>query len=38
MLAALVSTHAAVYVYLLLVVAHFLPGRVDAHVATADTT
>ena len=31
MLAALVSTHAAVYVYLLLVVAHFLPGRVDAH-------
>jgi uncharacterized membrane protein len=38
MLAALVSTHIAVYVYLLLVIAHFFPGHVDAHIATADPT
>ena len=38
MLAALVSTHIAVYVYLLLVIAHFFPGHVDTHIATADPT
>ena len=38
MIAALVSTHVAVYVYLLLVVAHFFPGRVDTHIATAGRT
>ena len=33
MLTALVSTHAAVYVYLLFAVIHFLPGRIDKHLA-----
>ena len=37
MVTALFSTHAAVYVYLLLVVAHFFPGGVDRHLATHDT-
>ena len=39
MLAATVSTHAAVYVYVTLVVSHFLPARVDAKIgATGENT
>jgi uncharacterized membrane protein len=39
MLAATVSTHAAVYVYVALVASHFLPGRVESQIgATGDGT
>ncbi len=39
MLAATISTHAAVYVYVSLVASHFLPGRVESQIgATGDGT
>ena len=34
MLTAVVSTHAAVYVYLLFAVIHFFPGRIDKHLTS----
>ena len=36
MTVAFVSTHVALYVYLLLATAHFLPGRIDAQIAAAE--
>ena len=33
MATAFASTHLALYVYLLFVVAHFIPGRIDEHIA-----
>jgi hypothetical protein len=36
MLAATISTHAAVYVYVSLVASHFLPGRVDSQIGTTE--